>query len=134
MDVGVNRVQFNTERLNEIAEAITRDDIRALIKDESITKKPAKGNSRGRLRAILAQKKKGRRRGYGHRTGSKTARTPRKKTWISKIRAIRDELRKMKSAGQINEKQYRKLYRQAKGNMFHSRRHLRESIERARSA
>ncbi len=132
LDVGVNRVTFNPERLEDIDEALTREDIRALIKTGAIGKKPVKGVSRGRARAKAEQKRKGRRRGSGHREGSGNARDPSKRRWVNKIRAIRDELRKMRENGDITVSEYRKLYRQAKGNLFQSRRHLREHVERMR--
>lgn len=130
MDVGLERVWLDPEALDEIATAITRDDIRFYIDNDLIQKKEKKGSSKGRLRFKKAQKKKGRRRGHGHRSGGKSAREPSKKKWINKIRALRDELRKLKDEGEITPAEYRKLYRQAKGNMFHSRRHMREHIER----
>ena len=37
---GVNRVRFDQERLDEISEAITREEIRFLIKDGAIYKAP----------------------------------------------------------------------------------------------
>ena len=43
---GVNRVRFDQERLDEISEAITREEIRFLIKDGAIYKAPEKGTSR----------------------------------------------------------------------------------------
>jgi large subunit ribosomal protein L19e len=52
---------------------------------------------------------------------------------MGKIRAIRDELKKMREGKEITPTEYRVLYVQAKGNLFQSRRHLREQIERMRS-
>lgn len=130
LKAGATRVVFNKERLEDAGEAITREDIRLLIKNGVISVKPLKGNSRGRIREKAAQKKKGRGRGHGSRKGTKNARTPSKKAWVNKIRALRDELRKMKEEKKIDESMYRKLYRQSKGNLFHSRRHVREHVER----
>jgi large subunit ribosomal protein L19e len=132
MKVGVGRVKFNPERQEEVSEALTRDDIRALIKSGAISKKPEVGVSRGRARARERQKKRGRGRGGGHRKGTAKARTPKKRAWISMIRAVRDELRKMRSNGEITPSEYRRLYVQAKGNLFTSRRHLREQVQRMR--
>ncbi|MBD3387701.1 MAG: 50S ribosomal protein L19e [Candidatus Altiarchaeales archaeon] len=132
LKVGVNRVKFDGERLEDISEALTRDDIRTLIKSGAISRKPVKGVSRGRARERERQKEKGRRRGKGHRRGTSNARAPRKREWIRKIRAVRDELRKLKEKKEITVPEYRKLYNQAKGNLFQSRRHLREHIERMR--
>lgn len=132
MGVGVNRVKINPEVQEDVSKAITRDDIRHHIATGAITAEPEKGTSRGRVRSKIAQKKKGRKKGHGHRSGTKEARKPSKEVWISKIRALRDELRKMKDNNEITASEYRKLYRQAKGNLFHSRKHLREHVERMR--
>ncbi|MFH0859613.1 MAG: 50S ribosomal protein L19e [Candidatus Altiarchaeota archaeon] len=133
LKAGVSRVRLDPESAEEIGEAITREDIRILIAKGAISAKPKQGISKGRARARKLQKKKGRRKGHGSRKGTKKARTPKKKRWIGKIRAIRDELRKLKDEKVINESQYRKLYRQSKGNLFNSRRHLRDYVERLKS-
>jgi large subunit ribosomal protein L19e len=133
MKVGQNKVRFNPERIEESLEALTTDDIRSLVKSKAITKKPKRGVSRGRARLKAAQKAKGRHKGQGKRSGTKKARTPKKRLWITKIRAIRDELKKMRESKEITASEYRKLYLQSKGNLFQSRRHLREHLERMRS-
>jgi len=130
MNVGLTRVKFNPERIEDISEALTRDDIRALIKSKAITKKPVSGVSRGRAKARKKQKLKGRQGGLGHRKGTAKARTPKKRAWINKIRAVRDELKKMREKEEIKPSEYRRFYNQAKGNLFLSRRHLREQIGR----
>jgi large subunit ribosomal protein L19e len=130
MKVGTTRVKFDPARLEEVSEALTKDDIRSLIKSGAITKDPKKGISRGRARAKKKQKLKGRSKGVGRRGGTAKARTPAKKKWMNKIRAIRDELRMMREKKEITPTEYRKLYLQSKGNMFQSRRHLREQIGR----
>lgn len=132
LKVGLNRVRFNKERLSDAAEAITREDIRSLIKNGVITLRPEKVTSRYRAKKTIEQKKKGRHKGYGTRKGKKKARQHGKESWIKKVRALRDELRKLKKEKKINKSQYRKLYRQVKGNLYHSRRHLIESLERAK--
>ncbi|RLI95215.1 MAG: 50S ribosomal protein L19e [Candidatus Altiarchaeales archaeon] len=130
LNVGVNRVHIDPDSIEEVAKAITRDDIRYHISSGRISAKQKKGISSGRLKKRLKQKKKGRRRGYGHRSGTKKAREPKKKAWMSRVRALRDELKKMREEGVIDNAMYRKLYRQIKGNLFHSRRHLREHVKR----
>jgi large subunit ribosomal protein L19e len=135
LGVGARRVAFDEDRLEDIAEAITRDDIRLLINNQAITVKPVKGISRGRARLRKEKKKaSGSGRGHGSRKGTKKSRTPKKKAWIGKIRAIRDELRKMKERKELDEGMYRSLYRQAKGGLFHSRRHLREHVKKMEGA
>jgi large subunit ribosomal protein L19e len=132
MKAGKSRIRFNKEKLADISGALTKDDIRGLIKSEAIIKKPKKGNSRGRIRLKKTAKKKGRSKGPGRREGTSKARTPKKRRWINKIRAVRDELRKMKETGQITSSEYRSLYLKAKGNLFQSRRHLHEYVQRVK--
>ena len=64
---GVNRVWMDHDRIDEIAKAVTKDDIRVLIRGKAIKSNQEKGISRGRKKFNVKQKKKGRRRGYGSR-------------------------------------------------------------------
>ncbi len=121
---GVSRIYIDPKALDDVSEAITRDDVRNLIKRGLIKKLPKKGNSRSRIRKNMAQKKKGLRNGQGSRKGTKYARLPRKRRWVKTIRAIRRELRNLKKDGKIDKKTYRKYYRYAKGGMFKNRAHL----------
>lgn len=124
LDCGVNRVWVDSLHSEDVAAAITREDIRRLVNQGVIQKKRAKGTSRGRARKREAQRKKGRQRGPGTREGAKGARNPSKKAWIRKIRAIRDELRTLREDGTIEASTYRKYYRRAKGGVYTSRAHL----------
>ncbi|MFH1404365.1 MAG: 50S ribosomal protein L19e [Candidatus Altiarchaeota archaeon] len=130
MKVGETRVQFNPDRIDEVSDALTREDVRYLISSGAITSRQVRGVSRGRARDKDERKSKGRSKGQGNRSGKKYARESRKAKWVSKIRAIRDELCKLRDDGKLDKTLYRKLYRQANGNYFQSRRHLREHIER----
>ncbi|PMP73789.1 MAG: 50S ribosomal protein L19e [Aciduliprofundum sp.] len=121
---GKSRVYIDPKALDDVSEAITREDIRILIKKGVIRKLPKKGNSRSRIRKKQEQKKKGLRTGPGSRKGTKYARLGRKERWIKTIRAVRDELRKLKNEGKIDRKTYRRYYLYAKGGMFRSRAHL----------
>ncbi|MEM4291908.1 MAG: 50S ribosomal protein L19e [Archaeoglobaceae archaeon] len=126
---GMNRVWFNPEMLGEIATASTKEDIRELIERGAIKRKPVKGVCRTRINAKRLKKAKGRSRGYGSRKGKKTARMPRKRLWIMRIRALRRRLKELKVSGEIDTKTYRLLYRKAKGGEFRSVAHLNAVIE-----
>ncbi len=121
---GISRVYIDPKGQSEVEEAITREDVRMLIKRGLIKKLPKKGNSRGRIKKRNEQLKKGLRNGPGSRKGTKYARFSRKKRWIKTIRALRDELRKLKKEGKIDRKTYRKYYLYSKAGMFKSRSHL----------
>ncbi|TFF99814.1 MAG: 50S ribosomal protein L19e [Promethearchaeota archaeon] len=129
LDCGENRVYFDPYFIDEIKMAITREDIRNLIKEGIIRKKYKKGISNYRKKQQHERKKKGRARGLGKRKGTKKARTPKKEAWIKKIRPIRAHLKEMRDRKQIAKSTYRKLYKNAKGGMFRSVAHLNRYIE-----
>ena len=117
---GENRVYFDPYLIEDISLAITREDIRNLVKQGVIQKKYKKGNSNYRKKVHHERKKKGRARGFGKRKGSKHARTPKKRAWIKRIRPQRRELKKLRERKLITVANYRKLYKNAKGGMFPS--------------
>jgi large subunit ribosomal protein L19e len=126
---GENRVYFDPYLMDEIKMAITREDIRNLIKEGIIQKKYKKGNSKHRKNIRHERKKKGLGRGLGKRKGPKHARMPKKRAYIKRIRPIRKELRKLRDRKLITPATYRKLYRNAKGGMFNSVRQLNRYIK-----
>ena len=85
LNVGQNKVWFDTERLTEIKNAITKSDIGALVKDKAIKKKPKLGIKRraGKLRQTKTKKRK---RGQGK---IKRRIIKRKKIYVKKIRNLR---------------------------------------------
>jgi large subunit ribosomal protein L19e len=121
---GVNRVWMDQDRLDEIAKAVTKEDIRILINGGAITVKQIKGVSSGRSKYNQKQKEKGRKRGHGSRKGAKYARLPKKERWMRTIRALRKYLRSLKNENKIDKSTYRKYYRKAKGGEFRSKHHL----------
>ncbi|MDD2614656.1 MAG: 50S ribosomal protein L19e [Methanosarcina sp.] len=123
-ECGLDRVWLNPEASEEIASAITRDDIRELIEKGTIKAKPVKGVSRGRARALAAKRKYGHCKGHGSRKGKKGARTPKKEQWIKKIRALRRRLKELRAEGALDKSAYCRLYRKAKGGEYRSVAHL----------
>lgn len=129
LKVGKNRIIFDSPKLNEIKEAITKADIRALINSKSIKARLFKGQSRFRTRKIKKQKSKGRRKGVGSKEGKKTARNPRKKVWMRKVRTQRKLLKLLKDKKIITSRIHRDLYSKVGGNFFRSRRHIKLYLE-----
>lgn len=121
LGVGESRIVFAPEKLKEIRDAITRDDIRALIKTHAITAVPAKGVSRARARLRAARRAKGRARGRGKIKGGRQV--LRKAKWIARIRAQRKLLKKLKKEGKIVAG-YRETYLKIKGGVFKDKAHL----------
>jgi large subunit ribosomal protein L19e len=124
LDCGENRVWIDPLEQDEVATAITRDDIRRLINQDVIRKREKDGTSRGRARKRDEQRSKGRQRGPGSRSGSKGARNPDKEDWRNRIRAIRDQLKTLRDEGHIDAATYRTYYKRANGGRYDSRRHL----------
>ncbi|WP_373419378.1 MULTISPECIES: 50S ribosomal protein L19e [Thermococcus] len=121
---GENRIWIDPERIEDVKSAITREDIKRLIKEGVIKKKPVKGQSTYRAKIRHEQRKKGRHRGPGSRKGKKTARMGKKERWIMTIRALRKELRKLKAEKKIDVHTYRRLYIRAKGGQFKNKHQL----------
>ncbi|MEM4090332.1 MAG: 50S ribosomal protein L19e [Thermoplasmatales archaeon] len=121
LKVGTTRVWMDVKSIDEISEAVTRDDVRRLIKRNVIQKRPEKGNSRGRIRAANLQRRKGRRKGQGSRKGTRNAREPRKRRWVKTIRGMRKVLRELRDSGKITKGNYRDYYKKIKGGTFRSK-------------
>jgi len=121
LKTGKHKVAFSPDGLSEIKEAITRADLKSLIKKGLITKKKSKGVSRGRKRE---QRKKKKTKGMGKRKGTYKTRNPKKRMWINKVRPQRRLLKLLKKKGVIASQEFKRLYALIKGNFFRSVNHL----------
>ncbi len=122
LGVGADRIIFNDEYSDLIQDAITRSTIRGLVGFGAITVAPKKGVSRGRFRARSKKLKRG--RGAGSTEGKATARNPRKRAWISKVRALRWRLKVAKERKEISNGDYKRLYKQVKGGQVRGVKHV----------
>ena len=118
---GTGKVRFDTEKLTEIKEAITKADISRLIKHGTIRAAPDIGCSRLRARGRHTKKRKGQRKGAGTRKGP---RTDEKREWINAVRTQRRLLKKWKQKKQVSNENFRTLYAKVKGGFFRNARHL----------
>ena len=114
---GKDRVYFDPENLERIEMAVTREDIKRLVHDGVIKRKPVKGVSRARVRA-----KSKKRRGAGSFKGTFNARYPKKRRWINRIRPLRKLLRHLRDSKRIDRHTYRYFYNRL--HLFRSRSHL----------
>ena len=122
-------VWLDPTKFEEIKEAITKTDIRALIADKVIKGKPKRGISISRIRKNIIQKRKGRRKGTGSRKGKRTARLPKKKRWMAAIRLQRAFIKELKDKKIITPTTYHTLYLKTKGGFFRSKRHIKLYIK-----
>ncbi|MCK4669724.1 MAG: 50S ribosomal protein L19e [Nanoarchaeota archaeon] len=119
-----DHVWIDPARLEEIKEAITKQDIRNMINNGLIVKKQIRGTSRVRAKKRQTQKKKSRRRGQGSRKGSENARSSRKGEWIQRMRVQRAFLKELRDKDLIAVGDYRELVRKSKGGFFRNKRHI----------
>jgi large subunit ribosomal protein L19e len=116
--VGKKRIWFDSSRLSEIQEAITKQDIRDLFTAKAILIKPIKG------RKTVVKRKT--RRGPG-----KIKRTikNRKQTYVKITRKLRNYIKELKKQGKINDEEYKEIRKKIKMRTFRSKAHLKENIE-----
>jgi large subunit ribosomal protein L19e len=120
LDVGKNKVWFDPDRQGDIAEAITREDVRELVDEGAIRADEPGGNSRGRARERQEKRAYGHRTGPGSRRGKAGARQNEKESWQSRIRAQRERLKELRDEGDLERGAYRDLYDKAGGGEFDS--------------
>jgi len=121
---GEGRVWIDPSRQEDLADAVTRKDIRGAIKAGVIQRLPIAGTSRGRARRLAEERRKGRHSGPGSRKGSPVSRVTKKGRWMRRIRAQRKLLVELRGGKKIAPAVYRSFYQKAKGGMFRSRAHL----------
>lgn len=126
LKVGTTRVWVDPEDTDRVSSAITREEIRRLIREGSIRKLPEVGISRGRKRKRKLELQAGRHKGPGSTKGS---RGDSKRRWVVRIRSIRRRLRTLRDKRFITTQVYRKLTMMAKGGTFRGAAHLDEYID-----
>ena len=122
LKVGKSKIWIDPSQLKDAQAAITRIDIKNLIKKGTIKKRPEKVR---RPKAAGGRRKRGR----GSRKGGKYARLPKKRRWINIVRPLRKLLSEMRASGEVDNQTYKKLYMLVKGGQFRNRSHLRIYLE-----
>lgn len=130
---GIHRITFSPDNLEDIADAITRKDIRGLITANKITIKRIQGTSRGRAQhKHLQKKKRGTKAGSKH--GRKGARVGKKEVYVKKVRALRYLLKVAKDRSEIDNKEFWSLYKKVGGNTVRNKAHLRQLMDATKQA
>jgi len=119
LKVGLARVEFNNERLDEIKEAITRQDIKDLKQSGAISIKEKQGKKK-------IVKRKTRRRAGKIKVKVKT----RKQDYVKVTRKLRKYTAELKKQGKLDSEKHKEIRKQIKNRVYKSKRNLRESLEK----
>lgn len=117
LKVGKERIIFVNERIDEIKEAITKQDIRDLFQDKAIMVKPIKG------RKTKPNKKKRRSAGNVRKKVN-----VRKKQYVIMTRKLRRHLAELKKQGKMDPKEVTALRKKIRNRTFKSKAHLKDYI------
>lgn len=128
LGVGVNRVRFEPDKLEDVADSITRDNMRNLIRNGTIWTIKPRGTSRARAEAKLAVRRK-HGSGAGSKKGKKSARVGKKKFYIVRTRAMRRRLKVLKDRKDISSEKYWSTYKKINGGHVRSLAHLRDILK-----
>ncbi len=118
LGVGKNRIFFADGSLNEIKEAITRQDILDLNKSGAIQVKEVKGRK--------TKVKRKHRRGVGK---VKKRVNTNKKEYATITRKLRTFARHLLKTGKIEKEKHGEIRKMIRARRFKSKRHLNESLE-----
>lgn len=115
--VGKERIVFVNSRLEEIKEAITKNDIRDLHETGAILIKEIKGRK--------TRKSKSKRRSVGN---VRKTRKNRKRNYVILTRKLRGHVRGMKEQGKISKENFRMIRKKIRNKEFKSKANLKEYL------
>jgi len=117
LKVGKERIVFLKSRMDEIKEAITKNDIRSLQKEGAIVIKNIKGR-----RKI---KKKGKKRSVGN---IRKKVNKRKQEYVKMTRKLRNYVAEMKKQGKLSKEEIKDIRKKIRNKAFKSKAHLKEYL------
>ncbi len=117
LDIGKTRITFNVERLSDIKEAITKQDIKDLVKDGAIIIKSPKGR-----KAVV-------KRNNRRRAGSiKQKATNKKRLYMIITRKLRAYTKSLLEKDKISKEDYYTLRKEIRTKAFRSLAHFKERV------
>jgi len=117
LKVSPSRIIFNNSRLDEIKEAITKQDIRDLKESRAISIKEIKGTRKKAKRSTR------------RRLGSiKLTPSTRKRDYITITRKLRNYLLELKKQGKLDAEQFKELRKEIRSRNFRSKAQLKERL------
>jgi large subunit ribosomal protein L19e len=132
LGVGANRIRFEPDRLEDVGDSITRENIRSLVNSGAVWTIQRKGTSRGRsVDKKSVWKIHG--KGPGSKKGKKTARVGKKAVYVVRVRSMRYHLRVLKERKDINNDVYWGLYKKVNGGQVRSLAHLRDLVKESKA-
>ena len=118
LKVGKNRICFDSEHLNEIKEAITKQDIKELYEGGIISIKPVKGRKKIKRRKTRVGPGKIKRRINN-----------RKQNYVKITRKLRAYLKNLQVLKKIDKDLYVELRKKIRMKVFKSKAHFKEYLE-----
>ncbi|MCL5427633.1 MAG: 50S ribosomal protein L19e [Candidatus Marsarchaeota archaeon] len=113
---GENSVRMNPAKMEGINKAMTREDVRKLIHDGSVTFAKEKHNLSALSKRLRKRRAKGRSRGPGRRKGTLKARSG--KPWMKRARSQRFLLKKLRGMGKLDRQTFNRYYMLVKGGTY----------------
>lgn len=121
-NTGENKIKIKPDETAKVKEALTRDDVRSLIKEGVVYKIRKQGVSRANAKERQKQRKRGRQKGPGKRKG-RIKKLP-KEQWISRCRIQREILAYLSKNKLIESQDRKNMYYKIKGGYFKTKRSL----------
>jgi len=118
LGIGKGRIIFNVNRLSEVKEAITKQDIKDLVADGAIMIREVKGR-----KTIV--KSNSRRRAGSVRKKVK----PGKRQYIQKTRRMRAFIKQLRNTEKVSEEVYLLIRKEIRASMFRDIAHLKERLK-----
>lgn len=120
LGVGISRIRINPSETKRADEAMTRNDVRDLIRDKVVYLDKVHGQRTNEKR---------KRHGHGKRKGTANARTPGKTEWIRQVRSQRKYLKDLVKNGILKKESKREVYLKIKGNAYKGKRAMFLSLQ-----